>query len=434
MVLFDLLGRINERNARVAALVDAGAPQERFTVEVEESLLTRVNRIFAKAHLTVELGITADASLDTRREPGEDRYPITQMSDGEKSALLLTAEMLLAPSDCVQVIDEPERHLHRSISAGLIDAIIAERPDCHFVVLTHDLELASLLASDSAQMVVASGVAWAGLAPSSWSLHSVGPEEDLPAGVRSAILGGKRKLIFVEGDRHSLDSRLYALLFPDWSLHASGGCEQVIRAVVGLGASEALHWIESRGIVDRDGRDEDEVVALGVKGVLVLGVHEVESLYYLPAAIAAVAGLQAATLERDAEALFSEAVEAALKALRTTGTAERLASSVAAQVVARKAAACVPDAKALASGAETATFEIESPYGRIHSAYVQMSDAGDLEGLVAAYPVRETPMRPAVARALGFSDADKYEAAVRSRLRVDGELLSAVDEFVGRFD
>ena len=430
-VLFDLLSRVNERNARVAALVDAGASAAGVRGEVEVSLLERVNSILSRAHLDVELVLSERSSFDACSARTGARYPISQMSDGEKSALLLAAELLMAPERCVQIIDEPERHLHRSISAGLIEAILAERPDCHFVVLTHDLELASLLASESAQLVVLSECVWAGAQANGWTLHALGADDALPDGVRTAILGGRSRLLFIEGELHSLDSRLYAILVPGWSRNPVGGCEQVIRAVVGLRSSASYHWVEGRGIVDRDGRDDDERAALKEKGILVLPVHEIESLYYLPMLISAVAAQQAAIQEGDPTELLQSAVDAALGALAEPGTAERLAATLSAQMVARRAAASLPDAKALEAGAKTVTFEVESPFETLLFSFRQCLAEKNLEQLVAEFPIRETALRTRVAKALGFIDCDKYEAAVRSRLRADNELLATLRMFIG---
>lgn len=430
-VLFDLQSKVNERNARVAALVDEGAGADRIAEEVEPSLLTRVNEILRRAQLDIELVVTDTGAFDALSARTGSRYPISEMSDGEKSALLLAAEVLSAPAKSVQIIDEPERHLHRSISAGLIEAILAARPDCHFVVLTHDLELASLLSAESAHVAVVTECVWTGSQATGWDLNAVSVDDAVPETVRSAIFGGKTRLLFVEGQSHSLDSRLYSILFPGWAMNPAGGCEHVIRAVVGLATSTAYHWVEGRGVVDRDGRDEDESAALREKGILVLSVHEVESLYYLPLLVTELASQQAALLERDAAELVDLALSAGLAALGSPGTGERLASAVAAQVVARTAVTALPDAAALASGAEEAAFKIKSPFPALLERFQRLLVEKDFEQLVRSFPVRETALRNGVATALGFRTVANYEAAVRSRLRGDRELLASLQDVVG---
>ncbi len=59
-------------------------------------------------------------------------YNAANMSDGERVALYLMAQALVAPEGSVLIIDEPEIHLHRSIRDAIFDALEAERSDCLF--------------------------------------------------------------------------------------------------------------------------------------------------------------------------------------------------------------------------------------------------------------------------------------------------------------
>jgi AAA15 family ATPase/GTPase len=79
--------------------------------------LRQINRVLAHANLEIQIELVTGDSLEAVHARRGARYPITEMSDGEKSALLLAAEILTKEAGTVQVIDEPERHLHRSISA-----------------------------------------------------------------------------------------------------------------------------------------------------------------------------------------------------------------------------------------------------------------------------------------------------------------------------
>jgi hypothetical protein len=79
VVLFDLLARINERNARLAELVDSGVA-EQVSERIETSLLTRINAILRNANLDVQLVLTENAAFDTVASAGATRYPISQMS------------------------------------------------------------------------------------------------------------------------------------------------------------------------------------------------------------------------------------------------------------------------------------------------------------------------------------------------------------------
>ena len=70
-------------------------------------------------------------------------YPAHQMSDGEKVALYLIAQILQAPESGFIIVDEPEMYLHKTILKKLWDILENERQDCIFIYLTHDLDFAT---------------------------------------------------------------------------------------------------------------------------------------------------------------------------------------------------------------------------------------------------------------------------------------------------
>ena len=59
------------------------------------------------------------------------------------------------------------------------------------------------------------------------------------------------------------------------------------------------------------------------------------------------------------------------------------------------------------------------------------ADAGDWLGIVTRCPIRETPARDAIARALGFQDRWQYVEAVLQLLRGDGDAVAQVRAFFG---
>ena len=94
-----------------------------------------------------EAAENAQVETEAEKKPNEP-YNAAEMSDGERVIFYLIGECLAAPDDAVIVIDEPEMHLHKSIQSDLWDAIEAERPDCLFVYLTHDVDFAASRASN----------------------------------------------------------------------------------------------------------------------------------------------------------------------------------------------------------------------------------------------------------------------------------------------
>jgi ABC-type lipoprotein export system ATPase subunit len=431
IVLFDLLSMVNYRNAMVAELHDAGVSSADIDEKVDPSPLARLNAILEHAGLAIRLELTATSTFDAVKSSRSERYPISHMSDGEKSAVLLAAEILAADKDSVLVIDEPERHLHRAISAALIESVIASRPDCHFVILTHDLDLASQLDPTISVLYLLSDCTWSGPHATGWRLDQVHLNDDLPDQARKAILGGRRQILFVEGDYESLDSKLYGILFPGWTLVASGSCEQVIRSVDGLAANSSLHWVEPRGIVDNDGRSASERLALAAKGILVLPVSEVESLYYCNEILDTLARQQSYALGEEYQPLLDRAVDNALRELSRPGTPERLAASVARKTIGRKLFDDLPSTDALSQGMDPIVVTMASPYPDLLVNIRDLLDARNLDGLVELAPIRDTPMRAFVARALKFQTYEDYQSAVCARLANDAGLAQLLRDKVG---
>ena len=66
---------------------------------------------------------------------GSPPYSIAELSDGERNSLLIAASILTMKSESLVLIDEPERHLHRSIISPLLQHLFSSRSDCAFIKL-----------------------------------------------------------------------------------------------------------------------------------------------------------------------------------------------------------------------------------------------------------------------------------------------------------
>lgn len=429
IVLFDLLAKWNTENARMVSLYRSGASSEEVSAEFGLPIVDRLNEILRDAGLEVMLSVTDAQTFNAVHRTSGATYAINRMSDGEKSAVLLAAEVISSPEGRIFIIDEPERHLHRSISAGLVDGVIADRPDCHFVVLTHDLDLAATLSLRPGRTLSLAACSWNGMIASGWDLVDVDPGGNLPESARVAILGGRRDLLFVEGDDHSLDKRLYGILFPKLALFSSGGADQVIRAVTGLRNSADHHWVNANGVVDGDGRDDDERASLMQRGIKPLPVSEVENLYYLDAVLGSVAVARAELLGGSAEDLHHAAREAALDSLCEEATLNRLAGNLAVSALRRTFVNSIPTK--VDEKADPVEISISSPYPSIRATLAGLADGRDYDGLVALLPVRDTALPSRVTTTLGFHRREDYETAVRVRLVKDPALAQRVQDLIG---
>jgi len=428
IALLDLTALENDRNARLARLLEERRSRDEIFASVEASPLVTLNGILRAAGLRVQLEVGRQVALKAQRLDSGREYPANQMSDGEKSSLLLAAEVLTAPTDSVIVIDEPERHLHRAISAELVAAVLASRPDCHFVLMTHDIDLAALTQRRGAQVLSVSNSEWKDLAVEAWTVHVL--EDGIPEAARLAVLGGRAQALFVEGDEGSPDLPLYRLLFPEWNPISVGSCETVIRSVVGLNQSTTIHWVSARGVVDNDGRDADEIRALREKGVLVLPVSEIESLYYHPDVVEAIARRQAEFLGGSFEAMRNSALDSALAALRAAGVAERLARSASIKALSRRVVEAVPGQDVATAGDEV-EIRVANPFADTLDR-IRLALAGsDLAAVARVAPIRDCSALARIRESLKLPRKEDYEAAARTLIASDADLRKRIADVVG---
>lgn len=202
-----------------------------------------------------------------------DIYNASQMSDGERVIFYMIGQCLIAPERGVMIIDEPELHINASIKARLWDAIQAARPDCLFIYLTHDIDFAlSRLGATTIWLKAYNG-------GSDWDWQIVPEDEGIPQEVMLQIVGSRKPILFTEGQKGGLDHYLYSHVYPEYTVIPCGGCDDVIRAQAAFKAHKPIIGLDSKGLIDRDFRTDDEINLLEKKGVYVLKVGEVENLF-----------------------------------------------------------------------------------------------------------------------------------------------------------
>lgn len=208
-----------------------------------------------------------------------------RLSNGERAVLYYGAAMLYAPKGAVVIIDSPEMFLHPSTIQSVWNALEALRPDCTLIYVTHDLEFG---ASRSGSPVI--WVRACDAAKPSWDYQLVdAADAAIDDRMYLEILGERRPVLFIEGDSHSIDAKLYPLIFTDRSVRSLGSCNKVIEATRTFNDLGALHHMQAAGIVDRDRRDDGEVSYLRRKNIMVPEVAEIENLLLVPGVVRAVA-------------------------------------------------------------------------------------------------------------------------------------------------
>lgn len=424
-VLYDLLGKENGRNSRFVKLVEAEKP----TDKIESSLLSDISLLMKDVGIDLSFEITDHMSLDVLK--GSARYPLSAMSDGEKAAFLLAAEVLMAPNSCIQLLDEPERHFHRSISPNLISALIEARSDCGFVISTHDIDLIESMKIDDNLVFFVNEVRWSNEGIStSWDIQEIQTGESINDSARRAVLGGRRKIMFVEGTSESLDLALMSTLYPDYYILPTGSSHDVQTAVKGLKSSTQFHWVSAKGVIDGDTRHKDESKQLRAKDILVLPVNEIESLYYLPQIIEAQAKRQESHLGLESNSLFEIAQTEALTSIRQQSVAENLAAVNADKILRRSALTFLPSKNDLKTMDAKITLDLQSPYTSELNELTDAIEKSDLETIVKKFSIRDSGFPNAVAKALRYGNKKDYQNAVIVTINQDQELIKTLRKLI----
>ena len=367
---------------------------------------------------------------EIRAKHGSDgaTFSMAQMSDGERNAAIIAATVLTVEPGTVLLIDEPERHLHRAIIEPFLSALFARRTDCAFVVSTHEIALP--VANPKARVLMVRSCRWNdenGDTPDAWDVEILEPSaDDLPEDLKRAILGARRRILFVEGTLNSLDSPLYDALFPGLSVIPMGGCREVERAVKGLRETRNHHHTEAFGLIDRDDRTEEDVGRLARDGVFALDVCSAEALYYCSDTIDAVARKQAEARGCDANGMFCSAKQAAFDAIRDDpDLATRMAARRCERRIRDAMLAEIPDWKKIKGGGEQKiTARVDSSYSTELGHFEELIDEGNLDALVARYPLRESRVPDKIAKALKCTSRRDYERIAVERVRDDTAALA----------
>ena len=429
-VLFDLVAKDNTRYRTIGQYIDA-KDSEKATAFASKakSLFGQLNELLSLGNLKVSLMNSNDEEILAQREDNDLNYSMAQMSDGERAAAIMAANVLVADPGTTFLIDEPERHLHRSIIEPFLSALFGQRQDCAFVISTHEIALP--IANPTARSIMLRSCKWEGNRPIAWDAKLLESGIYLPESLKRDILGSRRRILFVEGAPNSLDLPLYGALFPELSVIPKGNCEEVIRTVKGLRGSYEHHHVEALGLIDRDDRTQDQVKELAQGNVFALDVCSAESLYYCLDAIEAVARRQAESLGCDPQAMLEAATQNAWAAIRADqDLPERMAARRSERQVYNRFATRLPDWREIKAAGQQLTISepIENPYQDELNCFNGLVESGDLDGLIARYPLRESSVFERVATALGCRNQADYAHIVVARVREDASLTKNLKE------
>lgn len=216
-------------------------------------------------------------------------YHAKDMSDGERVAIYLIGQCLIAPPNTVIVVDEPEIHLHKSIMCKLWDKIEEFCTDKIIVYITHDLDFAASR-KESTKIWVKSFNG-----EDDWELKILPPEDKIPDSLMFEVLGNRKPILFVEGERGSYDNQLYPYIYENYSVIPCHDCSKVIEMTKAFNDEHIseLHNYEIKGLIDHDYLTTEEIDSYKAANIYTLSVAEVENLYLSEDLIKIVANNQA---------------------------------------------------------------------------------------------------------------------------------------------
>ena len=428
MAIFDLIDADTMQERKIAAFVRGGDGAAAFKEAETPSPMQVINELMRLSNLPIEVSLEEGQKVVARKNGGAS-YSVAELSDGERNAFLIAIEVLTAKPGTLILIDEPERHLHRSIISPLLKLLFDRREDCAFIVSTHELMLP--LDTPSASTLLVRGCEYQGQQVRAWTVDLIPPGVDIDDDLKRDLLGGRRKMIFVEGTDQSLDVPLYSLLFPGVSVTPKLGCRDVEYAVRGLRAVADVHWVAAWGIVDNDQRTTEDVQRLKDAGVWALTHYSVEALYYHPAIISRIAMRQAALTGANAHDLVKVAMVdgvAAVKAQR-----EHLVTSAVLRAARERVGASLPKRADVKAGAPSVKIEVDIASMRTaeEERFDRLVTTADWDGLITRYPLRESSAFDRVVNGIKIADQATYRAAVLKLVQDDPGAMTDLRDLLG---
>lgn len=204
------------------------------------------------------------------RPIGGEKYLLKYLSTGEKSILYFLIGILLQDEKDFYFIDEPENNLNPAIVSKLWDFIERERPNSVFVYLTHD--------SDFVASRINAKIYWIKkYNGKKWEWQQLQENKDLPQNLMIELVGSREPVLFCESNNeYKYDSKFFKLMFPEFKVVSSNGCDQVqamVKAYKAVGLPQMVY-----GIVDCDYRMDDYLDSLSTEKIYHIPFFEIENL------------------------------------------------------------------------------------------------------------------------------------------------------------
>lgn len=387
-----------------------------------DCLIKLWERVFPGNHI-----VRTKGSMMFATASGGDLISAERLSQSEQTVLYYAAAVLYAMPGAVIFVDSPSLFLHPTVLNSLWNSIEELRPDCIFVYNSVDVEFVNSRTHNVCIWVKSYDA----------EMHAWDYEVIPPGNMREELfvdlIGTRKPVLFIEGDaRHSIDARLYPLVFADCTVKPLGSCDKVIESTRTFNDLKNMHHLESRGVVDRDRRTEPEVEYLRRKSVMVPDVAEVENLFLLEGVVRAMARRR----RRNPEKVFAHVRsqvegefrrhfdEQALQHVR-----HRVKREVECKIDARFS--CITAMETHLRGLVTMLRPREQ-YNELRTVFQGFLEHHNYEGILKVFNHKPMLSDCDVARLLGYKNKDEYISGVISALKEGGPDADDIREAIRR--
>lgn len=350
---------------------------------------------------------------------GDDKVPAMRLSHGEKTALYYISAIMYAPENAVVFIDSPSLFLHPAMLHSFWNSIEHLRPDCTFIYNTYDVDFVS-----SRTEGICIWVKSFNAAEYSWD-YTVLKGGTLSDELVISLLGSRKPVLFTEGDAtHSIDFRLYTLIFPDFTVRPLGSCNKVIESTRTFNDLTPLHHLDSRGVVDRDRRTEAEVSYLRRKKILVPEVAEIENIFLLEDVIKIMSTLR----KRNPDFVFTKVKNSIMRLWSSHLSSQAL---MHVRHIVKRNIECKIDGRFSSIGELQqhlkdlpTILKPEELYTDMLAEFKKMLHDDDYAGVLKVFNHKPMLGDCNVASLLGYTGKDRYISDVLRVLKGDGKLAS----------
>lgn len=198
-----------------------------------------------------------------------DPLPFTELSSGEQEVIKIAFNLLWKKiSHCIIFVDEPELHLHPTLTFRLIETLkdIGKGTNQYFF-LTHSADLISTYYSTGNVYFIDCGDTSGNQAKSLSTIDEKHNQTARALGSNLGIFTVGKKLVFVEGENASIDRLTYHKLsqefFPEAYILPIGSVENILTLDrLSNELQQSIYGIDFFMIRDRDGLSDEQISSL----------------------------------------------------------------------------------------------------------------------------------------------------------------------------